>query len=381
MKTYLLFFLTVLSLPAMEIPPTNDATAIQAVLDYAGSANPSNVVVQLGPGEYHLNRTLSLPTVGGPQNPVLFWHAGIKIRGAGMSQTKLIFDVTNSIGLALTGSAGYEGVTIEDLCLIGPGLARHDLQDQSIGLAIGSPQSLCFCGRQNAIRNCAIIGWAYGSCVTNQWGLVFENCIVSSNTIEGLRFVGTHGSSVQNCRVTGGWSTACGIGIGYHPPPNNCYGDNAQIVNSIILNCTNGVWNSELNLTCLNVHLESCGSYYSLYTWASFNTLIGGYTLDNNFWYPWTNGFAAQIQCDSTAARQLIIENVDITGAEVPRYAFAVRPDGSPMAVPTMIGNGKLLGLYGASKTTVYPLGTTHWPWQSPANAVRMVPANALRKP
>lgn len=357
-----------------EIAPSgsDDTTSLQSLLNDAGSLSPTNIAIQLKAGDYHLSAPLYWPSIGGPNNPVLLSHAGGRLSGAGMSETRLIWTCTNSSGLSLTSPIGFEGITISDLCLVGPVMTRRDTNDTSIGLAIGRAESVCYSGQHCTVRNVAIIGWGYGACVTNQWGICFDNCVVRSNTIEGIRFAGTHFGRVVNCEVGGGWSWPVGIGIGYHRPPNNCFGDNAEIQSTILGPCVVGIYNNELNLVCESVHLEQCGCYYQLLTWASCTTIVGGYTLD--YAQPWTNGFDAQILMDSSAARQTVIQNVWLTSsANPPRLVFAVTPDASAFALPTYIGQGSLKGRYGGTPETVYPLGTHHRFWQKPvASAVKL---------
>jgi len=341
---------------------TDDTAALQAGLDALASPSATNVTLYLPAGTYILSSTLSFPPTDFPLvDPALGNNAGFRITGAGMSATKLVWPSLGSgIGLALTNSWGYEGITIEDLALFGPLMTTSDPANSSIGLAIGQPgPDLAWSGFNNTVRNCGLIGWGYGAAVTNQWGIVFDNCVARSNSIEGLRFAGSHGVSVQNCQIGGGWDTACGIGVGFHPPMNLGYGDNAQIVNSFIGPCTNGIVNSELNLVSLNNHLERCGSYYTLQNsiGTPSTTIIGGYTLDSE--QPWNNGFASQVLMDPPSAARTIFQNCQFTTSFWPgRPIFNVTNDGSGYAMPTYIGSGTVPGLWDtASNVTIYPFG------------------------
>jgi hypothetical protein len=375
MKSIIALLFTALAAFGINPSGGDDTAALQALLTDAGSANPGNIRIQLEAGEYHLSAPLYWPSVGGPNNPVLMSHAGGRISGAGMGETRLVWTCTNSAGLSVTSPIGFQGLTIEDLCLIGPVMTRQDTNDTSIGLPIGRADGLCFSGENLTVRNVAILGWGMGMAVTNVWGILVDGCVVRSNTIEGIRFAGTHGAHVQNCQVGGGWAWPVGIGIGFHPPPNACYGDNGEIQSCILGPCTVGVHNNELNLVCENVHLERCGVYYRLLTWASATTIIGGYTLDCQSHYWWTNGYDSQILMDSSAARQTVIQQTWLTsGLNPPRLVFAVTPDASAFALPTYIGMGTLKGRYGGTPETVYPLVTRHRFWQStPPSAVRLL--------
>jgi len=359
---------------------TDDTPALQAGLNYLASSSASNLTLYVPPGTYLLNGTLSLPPGTFPPAPVLGINSGWRISGGGMAATKLVWPkLANGIGLALTNVAGYEGVIIEDLELIGPLMTGWNPADTSIGLAIGMYGPVAsWSGFNNTVRNCALLGWGYGAAATNQWGLVIDNCIVASNNFEGLRFVGTHDASVQNCRIWGGWTTACGIGVGFHPPLNAGYGDNAQIVNCLIGYCTNGIFNQELNLVSLNNHLEGCGSYYTLVSpppgaSAPGTTIIGGYTLD--FSMPWTNGFAAQMLLDAPSAKLTMVQNCWLTGGALPwRPFYNVTNLNSTFALPTYVGNYYFPGLWNTTSNVVsYPLGTS-----SPSGGVTQSQISAL---
>jgi hypothetical protein len=347
---------------------TDDTAVIQSGLNYLSTASASNLMLYFPPGIYKLLGTLSLPTTRFPQDPVLGNNSGYRLSGGGLSATKLVWpSISNGIGLALTNvDGGYEGVIIEDLTLVGPLMSMWDAANTSIGLAIGKyGADTGWSGFNNTVRNCGLIGWAFGAAVTNQWTIVFDNCVVKSNRLEGLRFAGSHGVSVQNCRIGGGWSTACGIGVGFHPPMNAGYGDNAQIVNCMIGPCTNGIVNSELNLVSLNNNLEQCGSYYTLLSTgrvAPATTIIGGYTLD--YEVPWTKGFAAQMLMDSSSAANTILENPWFTSSFYPsRKIFKVTNDGSGYAMPIYIGPGSLPGLWNSvSNVTLFPFGNVQRP-------------------
>jgi hypothetical protein len=336
---------------------TDDTAALQAGLNYLASASASNATLYLPPGTYRLSSILTLPSSVFPQDPVLGLNTGWRISGAGLSQTRLFWpSLGNGIGLALTNGSGYEAVTLEDFSLIGPLMTAWDPANTSIGLALGTYSAVQgWSGQNNVIRNCGIIGWGYGVASTNQWGLVVDNCVIASNNWEGLRFVGTHLVSVQNCRIRGGWSTACGIGIGFHPPLNWGYGDNAQILNTLIGYCTNGIFNQELNLVSVNTHLEACGSYYTLIsptvlgTAAPATTIIGGYTLD--YGLAWTNGFAGQMLMDARAAQSTFIQNSWFTGG--PRPAFNVTNLDSTFALPTYSGGYYFAGLWNTTSNVV----------------------------
>jgi hypothetical protein len=345
---------------------TDDTAAIQAGLDALADVSASNVTLYLPSGTYMVFGTLSMPPTSFPNDPVLGINSGYRLSGAGLSATKLVWpSLVSGIGLALTNIVGYMGVTIEDLTLVGPLMSAWDPANSSIGMAIGkSGAETGWSGWNNTVRNCGLIGWGYGAAVTNQWGIVFDNCVVRSNCIEGLRFAGSHDVSVQNSHIGGGWSTACGIGVGFHPPMNLGYGDNGQIMNCLISNCTNGIVNNELALLSLNTHLEACGSYYTLLNALGnpSTTIIGGYTLDYNV--PWTNGFAAQILMDPPSAARTVLQNCQLTSNHFPpRPIFNVINDGSGYAVPTYIGAGALAGLWNTtSNVTLYPFGAVPKP-------------------
>jgi hypothetical protein len=344
---------------------TDDTAAIQAGLDYLASPIATNRTLYLPAGTYRLTRPLHLPTLDFPTDPVAGIDTGWRIAGAGRTATRLFWPgLRNGIGLALTNGVGYEGVTIEDLAILGPQMTSWDTGDRSIGLALGAyTETGAWSGYNNMVRNCTILGWGVGATATNQWELVFDNCTVASNHLEGLRFVGSHNVSVQNCRIFGGWDTACGIGIGFHPPLNAGFGDNAQILNCFIMNCTNGILNQELNLTSLNNHLEACSSYYTLVSpWFGIpppaTTIIGGYTLD---WrVPTTNGFPAQMLIDGPSAPLTVIINTWFTGGNLPwRPVFNVTNIVPPVTVPIYLGPGSLSGLWNSvSNITVYPAGS-----------------------
>jgi hypothetical protein len=342
---------------------TDDTAAIQSGLDYMGSYGATNLTLYFPPGTYKLTSTLSVPPTISPPDPVLGGNSGYRLSGGGLSATKLVWPtIGNGIGLALTNvGPGYEGVTIEDLTLIGPLMTAWDQANTSIGIAFGKyGPDTSWSGFNNTVRNCGIIGWAYGAAVTNQWIIVFDNCTVASNNLEGLRFVGSHNVSVQNCKIGGDWFEACGIGIGFHPPMNNGYGDNAQIMNCLIGPCTNGIVNNELNLLSLNNHLERCGSFYTLLkapSGAPMTTIIGGYTLD--YGDPWSAGFAGQINMDSACAAVTILANPSLYSTYQPaRPMISITDDGSGFGVPTYLGPGTLTGLWGGvSNLTVYSFG------------------------
>jgi hypothetical protein len=345
---------------------TDDTAAIQAGLNALAAMPATNVSLYLPPGTYIVSDTLSVPPTSFPQYAVLGNNSGYSISGAGLSATKLVWpSLVNGIGLALTNSWGYEGITIEDLALIGPLMSTWDSANDSIGLAIGkSGADNTWSGFNNAVRNCGLIGWGYGAAVTNQWGIVFDNCVVRSNCLEGLRFAGSHGVLVENCRIGGGWFTACGIGVGFHPPMNGGFGDNAQIMNCFFGPCTNGILNSELNLVSLNNHLEQCGSYYTLQNsmGTPSTTIIGGYTLD--FESPWNEGFEAQVLMDPPSASRTLMQNCQFTSSFFPaRPIFNVSNDGSGYTMPTYLGPGTLTGLWNtSSNVTLYPFGAAPKP-------------------
>jgi hypothetical protein len=345
---------------------TDDTEAIQAGLDYLGSSAATNANFYLPPGTYKITSTLKVPPNSFPINQVLGFNTGWRISGSGMTSTRLYWpNLNNGIGLAMTNGIGHEGVSIKDLTLVGPLMNSWNSADKSIGLCIGAYTEVgSWSGGNNVIENCALMGWGYGATATNQWGLVFDNCVVASNNYEGLRFAGSHLVSVQNCRVRGGYATACGIGIGFHPPLNWGYGDNAQIMNTFIFQCTNGILNQELNLVALNTHLEACGSYFTLVSPTQIGagppatTIVGGYTLD---WpTPWTNGFAAQMLLDPGSARLTLVQNCWFTGGANPRPLFNVTNSNPALfTLPTYLGRFYFNGLWNTtSNVVVYPLGT-----------------------
>ena len=340
---------------------SDDTAALQAGLNYLASASASNMTLYIPPGTYLLSNTLVLPPSSFPHNPVLGMDLGWQITGAGMSATRLYWPaIGNGMGLALTNLVGHAGVSIQNLTLVGPLMGSWNSANTSIGLALGKfGADTGFSGWNNVVQNCGILGWGYGAAATNQWGLVFDNCLVGSNNFEGLRFAGSHDVSVQNCRITGGWNTACGIGVGFHPPLNYGYGDNAQVMNTFIANCTNGIFNQELNLLALNTHLESCGSYFTL-VWigdpnvsAPATTIVGGYILD--WGVPWTNGFAGLMLMDGPSAQQTLIQNCWLNSDTHPwRALFNVtNQNNSPVMLPGYWGYGSLTGLWNTTSNVV----------------------------
>jgi hypothetical protein len=354
---------------------TDDTAAIQNALNYLGSDSVTNIALYFPPGTYRITQTLTVPPNRYPPGGALAISSGYRLSGGGLSATKLVWSsIGNGIGLAFTDPAGYEGLTMEDLTLVGPLMTTSDPANVSIGLAMGAydPYDYGWSGFNNTVRNCALMGWGYGAAVTNQWTIVFDNCAVLSNTIEGLRFVGSHGVSVQNCRI-GSWNTTCGTGVGFHPPINNGYGDNAQIINCMFDRCTNGIVNNELNLLCLNNHLESCGSYYTLLTAPSLSpstTIIGGYTLDDPT--PWTNVFAGQILMDAGSAAYTVVQNCSFYSYNVTRPVFNVLDDGSGYTMPTFLGGGTLDGLWNT---------VSHVTLSAPQQASSLTQQPAVSKP
>lgn|ERR1041385_2109661 len=318
-------------------------------------------------GTYYLSDTLVVPALPFPNNPVLGDKGNYHIHGDGITRTKLIWTNSN-VGLDLTSPLGwgFEGVVIENLSLIGPGLNYSNI---STGLILGHTNSFCWSGKNNLIRNCAIINWNIGSIITSQWLPSFDNCIIRSNNIEGLRFVGSHCVNVSNCQLGGGWITPCKIAIGFHPPPNACYGDNAQIVNCLIGPAIHGIFNQELILTSINNHLESCGSYYTLSNSSGLpsTTIIGGYTLD--YAVPYTNEFIGQVLMDTESSSRTIFENCQFTSGFWPaRPVFNVI--GTQYKAPTYIGPiGYLSGVFNTNiSVKLYPIGYHPYLWNRKPN-------------
>jgi len=318
------------------------SSTLQSRLDALTNMSVPSMTINISRGLYVLDSPLRVPPTLWPNNPVLGLNSGIHIKGDGMASTQLYWPAS-AAGLLLTNGS-YEGVTIEDLTLIGP-----MTNSASIGLIVGVYSSnSCFAGQNNAVRNCAFMGWGTGAACTNQWTLTFDNCVVVSNTIEGLRFAACHGVNVNSCRIMGGWTWACGTGVGFHAPLNWCFGDNAQIQNCLIGRCTNGILNSELNLLSSNNHLETCGSYYTLVSstvigaGSPFTTIIGGYTLDQGASL-WTNGFAAQVLMDVGSAQHTYVIGCAFNGGWLPpnmRPAFNVTNIAATSVSPTVVGSG-----------------------------------------